>query len=817
MLLFPRYSFFGLILVLLLTATLVPAQNQKCQIIKSESVLTEAKLSANASRSDTIDVLNYSIHLNITNFVTKLISGNCKVTFRSKQNGVSWLDLDLLELTVDSVKQHDTLLTSSYNDTLLKINLLHVLSVSDTDSLTVYYHGIPQIDATGWGGFYFTSTYAYNLGVGFGADPHNYGRVWFPCFDNFVERSTYDFNITTAAGKKAACNGFLANHTVNVGGTETWNWRLNESIPTYLASVAIADYKTVHKQFSGINGPIPVELHGVAADTTNIKNSFVHLLNAFNTYENRYGAYSWNKIGYSFVPFTGGAMEHATNITYPRLFATGATTYESIMAHEFSHHWWGDLVTCSTQEDMWINEGMASYSEDLFNEDLYGRAKYLSDVRSNLTNIIQFAHHKEGGYRAISGVPHAYTYSDHVYLKGKAVAHSLRGYMGDSLFFVGLHAFLNNRKFSAVSSYDMRDELETASGLNLHSFFDNWVFSPGFPHFSIDSVSISKIALSYSATVSLKQKLTGAPALYTDVPLEVTFWDSTWTPITKQVELSGQDSSYQFTLLFNPVFTAVNYNQKLADAISSESKTIKTIGASNFANAFMNLTVQNISDSVFIRIEHNWTKPDSLKDASKNYKLSPNRYWKVDGIFNSGFVSKARITYDGRSNSFSGTNYLDNALITGKEDSLVLLYRKDAGDDWNEYSTYTKLMGNVNDKTGSITLDSLKRGEYVLALKTGAPTGQVKPIAKNADFRIFPNPAGSKVNIELKNNVNNDSDIDIYDANLQLFENYRVGSRQSNLTVSSEDWPNGIYFIIITQHFTQQTIMQKVIINHERE
>ncbi|MBK9673083.1 MAG: T9SS type A sorting domain-containing protein [Bacteroidetes bacterium] len=805
------------LLILLLKGVFFSATSSEvanCKTSKNSNIIGEAKYLANNSRSDTVDILNYSINLSITNFTSKIISGFCTVKFRSKINGLQHVDFDLLKLTIDSVKQHDTLLTTTYNDTLLRLYLNGSMAVSDTDSVSVYYHGVPQTDATGWGGFYFTPTYAYNLGVGFGADPHVYGRVWFPCFDNFIERSTYDFTITTAAGKKAACNGVLTAHSVNANLTENWTWKLDQTIPTYLACVAIAAYKTVHQNFSGINGIIPVELQGVALDTTGIKNSFVNLQAAFNTYEQRYGAYRWDKIGYSFVPFTGGAMEHATNITYPRSFATGSLSFETIMAHELSHHWWGDLITCRTQEDMWLNEGMASFSENLFTENVYGSDQYIRDVKSNLTEIVHFTHHKEGGYQAVSGVPHSLTYSDHVYLKGKAVAHCLRGYMGDSLFFAGLQYFLNSKKFTDVSSYDFRDALETSSGLNLHAFFDNWVFSPGFSHFSVDSVRSTSLGIGYSNAISIKQKLTGAPNYFTDVPIDITLVDSSWQSETVRVMLSGKDSTFLIPTTFYPRYTALNYKQKTIDAISSEAHVLKSTGITNFSNAFMTVTVNTISDSALLRIEHNWTKPDSLKDVSKHYQLSPNRYWKVDGIIPSGLVASGKITYDGRKISFAGNSYLDHDLIVGKEDSLVLLYRANAGGDWNVYTSYTKAMGNVNDKTGTITIDSIKAGEYVLAMKNSPLS--TAPVLKNEniEYKIYPNPAGNKLTIELLKNTNNNSDIDIYDSSLKLYENYRVQGEQNNLTVSSEGWPDGIYFVIITHHVTQQTIMQKIIINH---
>ena len=126
-------------------------------------------------------------------------------------------------------------------------------------------------------------------------------------------------------------------------------------------------------------------------------------------------------------------------------------------------------------------------------------------------------------------------------------------------------------------------------------------------------------------------------------------------------------------------------------------------------------------------------------------------------------------------------------------------------------------MGNVNDKVGTIVLDSLKKGEYVLAMKNTPLSVPTLNKQSNKDYRIYPNPAGNKLNIELTQHTDNNSDIDIYDSGLRLYENYRVQGSQSKLTVSSEDWPNGIYFVIITHHITQQTIMQKVIINHRQD
>ena len=320
-------------------------------------------------RSDTVNVKNYSVNLDFTQGGSGIIAGNCAVTIEALMD-INTLSLDLLQLNIDSIIYQGSPITYSYNDTLIVANLGGTLSAGGIDTVTVYYNGSPQMDPSGWGGFYMTAEYFYNLGVGFESDPHNYGRVWHPCFDNFVERATYDFQILTSNNFTAYCNGTRTN--VQTVGTDSLltTWVMATEIPSYLASIAVSDYTHVIQSYNSVlqSISIPVWLAAREPDTTNLKNSFANLHGALAAFESAYGPYVWERIGYVLVPFNSGAMEHATNIAYPLLTANGALTYEKLMAHELSHHWWGDWVTCETAEEMWINEGLAVYSEHLFVE-----------------------------------------------------------------------------------------------------------------------------------------------------------------------------------------------------------------------------------------------------------------------------------------------------------------------------------------------------------------------------------------------------------------------------------------------------------------
>jgi aminopeptidase N len=745
------------------------------------------------SRSDTIDILNYQINLDMTNIGSQLIKGNCVVTFTPKINGVSILDLDLQELNIDSITSGGNILSYTYNDTLINISLPTILNTLDTSSIIIYYNGSPQTDPSGWGGFYFSSGYAFNLGVGFQDNPHNYGRIWFPCFDNFIEKSTYEFNIITGGGKKAHCNGELISENVITGDTIIRKWVMNEQIPTYLVCVAVANYETVHMTFNGLNGQIPVELVGVAADTTNLKNSFINLNGALVTYEEGYGPYLWNKIGFSLVPFSSGAMEHATNIAYPRSAANGNLTNETLMAHEFSHHWWGNLVTCETAEDMWINEGMAVYSEHLFLEKVYDYSTSLAEIKKNHKSVIQYTHINEGGYRAISGIPHEYTYGDHVYQKGASVAHNMRAYLGDSLFFTGLKSVTNNYQFATINSSQFRDELTLSTGIDMTNFFNDWVLSPGFSHFDIDSIDIVPNGSNFNITIYTQQKLRGASNYHLNTPLEITFYDNNWNKHKDTIVASGQFTTSNITIPFSPTVSILNEDNRLNQARTDNQLVVK----STFTNAIQDLSlikylsVSNVTDSALLQLEHHWVAPDTIKNNLNNYRISTSRYWSVDGIIPPGFSSSMRIDFDGRASS----GYLDFDLVPINGDSLILLYRESPKLDWEEYPYYTKTTIAPTIAYGWVTLDSLLLGEYAFANSASAIGIKEQINSINNNFKIYPNPSDDFLWIEEINFIDN-SEIEIFDLTGRLV--HKESPLKNKTKIITNNWDAGTYIITIS-------------------
>jgi hypothetical protein len=750
-------------------------------------------------RSDTFNILKYNISLEIGSTLNNQIAGNTQIRFAPKLNNRTFVRFDLLKLVIDSIKEGNAPLSWNYNDTVVRVNFAAAKNVTDTSVITVYYKGTPQIDATGWGGFYFNNTqgaeYAFNLGVGFGANPHNYGRVWFPCFDNFVERAKFEFNITCDSARRSFCNGNLVSDLVS-GLKRTRKWVLDKEIPSYLASVTLAQYSQVNWTVNTLTGVKPIVLAAHPSDTTAAKAGFVHLQNCIAGFENYYGPYRWNRFGYCFVPFNSGAMEHATNISYPR-FAAGVVGYESdLMAHELSHHWWGDLITCETPEDMWINEGMAVFSSYMFLEWQYGKATYLAKVKSVHDDLLHFLHKKEGGFRAISGVPHDLTYSNHVYNKGGDVAHTLRGYMGDSAFFAALKYALSQNQFKSANSIQLRNLLQNGSGQTLVSFFNNWVLSGGWPHFSLDSVRTTQQGQNYLVSISISQKLFGAPSTYSGVPLEISCFKPDWSYVVKTVTLSGIQGNFSHTVNFNPLYVALNYDSKISDATSHEYKIIRTTGVYSYSLTKAFVTVDDKgADSTLLRVIHHYVKPDPFKQNPAHHRLSDQRYWTVEGIFSAGLQGKIRFNYDGTKVTSGSNAYLDTLLTIVNGDSLALFYRRGPQEDWQWQRGASKVI--YTSKTGYIETEDLKAGEYTFGnLGDTTLLGIKKRESENEKVRIFPQPASQYLRIEIVDPAIASATLSVFDLQGKLVAKF--GLSQKTNTLSLRDLAEGTYLAQIS-------------------
>jgi aminopeptidase N len=734
------------------------------------------------------DVVSYNIVLDMSDFANQRIQGYTDVEL-SALNTLSNAELSLEGLTVDSIISDGQILTYKHTGPKLQIDL--TMAQSDQKVVRVYYGGKPIRDAS-WGGFYYSGDYAFNLGVAFTSNPHNYGRVWFPCVDNFTDRATYRFEITCEDNKTAMCNGVLLDERDNANGTKTFTWAMTDPIPTYLASVAVAPY--TFSQWLHSSG-IPVVLSAVAADSLNMAKSFVNLNSCIDAFLKQYGTHTFDRIGFNAVPFNGGAMEHATNIAYPRFGIGGDLVFETLYAHELAHHWWGNTATCKTAEDMWINEGWASFSERIFLEHVYGRERYDEDISSNHRAVLHYAHLRDGDTLPVSGIGHTNTYGMHVYDKGADMAHTLRGYMGDSAFFEAARSFLVDYKFKAVSSDDMKNHFQKFTKHDINAFFENWIYNPGFTHFDIISRKTTKNGGNYATELVLRQRLRFAPKMFDKVPMEITLFSDGFEKHTEKVELSGERTTVTLNSVFEPVYVAIDFDKRISDAITDQYKMIKDTGEVDMDDAMMHLHVKNAGDSSLLRVEHHWVAPDAYFATAETPFISRERYWSVDGIWDPNFKAEAEIEYFGRE---TGTNYpigyLDVDLIRNTEENLVLMYRPNASSNWEEHSDYTFNMGSKFDKRGNFVIHDLKKGEYTFGVK-GEDRSSIRPseLPSNQFVKVYPIPADDVLNVEVKKAKN--GRLEITDNHGRLVFSDVITSKKCCKTIDVSQWATGIYYI----------------------
>ncbi|PLX13590.1 MAG: hypothetical protein C0598_03255, partial [Marinilabiliales bacterium] len=637
--------------------------------------------------------------------------------------------LELINLTTDSVFVNGVSHIFSHNDGIIQIPLTSQISENDTLEVRVFYHGQPFHES--WGGFHFSGDYAFNLGVGFESIPHNLGKSWFACIDDFTDRASYDVYATVSNDKKAVGGGVLMGTVDNGDGTTTWHWQLNQKIPTYLASLSTGDYYFHSDLYYGLEDTIPISIYSRPQDSLKIAASFTNIKTITQIFENHFGPYPFDRIGITATAL--GAMEHATNISYPYSGFSGNSTYEWWYTHELSHMWFGDMVTCSTAEDMWLNEGWATFCQIFYTEDLYGHEEFKLGMREKHKEVMKETHIIDNGYYALNNIPQEYTYGSTAYDKGAVVTNALKTYLGDSIFFDAVRAFLQNFAYQSVSSIQMRDFLSQHTGINMNGFFDNWVFNPGTPLYSFDSTSINQAGNSFHVNIYPNQKRKGYDFIGDDNILQIAYLKSNYQLEYDTIHFSGKSGYSVKTLDYEPLAIIMDADEMMMDATTDNYKVFHEEEAFIFPDTYFKLTISQLQDSAFIQATHNWAGPDSLKNEVQGLRISKERFWTINGYLTDGFQAEGRFYYD-NSSSF------DSELILSETDSVVILYRENAGDEWHIVPQYRNGIWSI----GYIFVEDLQLGEYTLGVYN-LSVGKNENSEKQS-YKVYPNPSRGELN-----------------------------------------------------------------------
>jgi len=742
-------------------------------------------------RSDTFDLQHYDIHIDITDYFGQTIDCHTSIEIKALMTGQTSIRLDLKDLDVTEVMVDGVPSTFDHSGEVLEILLLTPTLANETFYLDVWYNGHPYQDPQ-WGGFYFESNYIYNLGIGLSTIPPNFGRVWYPCFDTFVERATYDWYVTSAGGLVPHCQGEFVSEIQLVGDTLTRHYAMDIPLPTYLTAIAAADYTSISYDHVGAYGTIPVLLHAKTGQQSSMQTRFTNLPAAIDALEYWFGPYIWNKVGY--VMTTVGAMEHATNIAYPQgMMSQSTASNEGLFTHELGHLWWGDMVSPEVRNHMWLKEGNAEYSQHLMREWLSGEEAFKAEVKDNQLYVLETANYEDGGFFAMSPIPDEIIYGRTTYYKGASVVHNLRGCMGDSLFRMGMQAVLDTFYLGYMNPEDFKSVLSSSTGLDLTSYFDDQIYKPGFSTFVIDSAQTTDLGDgTWNHHIFLQQKLRGCPSFYADVPLDITFLDQAWQKSNETVMVTGQYMEVDIVTGFEPIMTWTNGENRLNQArMEYQSILTETTNTLDLPWVDFKLKVEEIAegDSAYFLAEHHWVSPDQQNLGEYIDYISDQHYYSIHGAWPASLLLTARFNYN-----VVFAHQLDNSLLAnGPEENVGLVYRADASEPWEVYDNYT--MSGVGGNNGTAKAETLKQGDYTFALLNPLVSLE-EPGA--SPFRVYPNPVNDACFIH--SDLDGGYEIEVIDSEGRtLSKQIAILSKGSPFKLSTGNWVNGIYQLRISK------------------
>jgi aminopeptidase N len=436
--------------------------------------LTTASLRATPA-DENYDVTWYRLDLTVTKD-PDLISGTVTIRSTSVITGLSSIRIDLSDsLAIDSITDGADTLSFTRTSNTVTVYLDDVKSAGDLFDINVTYHGVP--DPSGFGSFAFAVTqqgapWIWSLSQPYGA------KDWWPCKDQLVDKAdSSDVLVTCADTLRVGSNGLLAGVTNNGDGTATTHWKERYPIDTYLISIAISNYVALSYWFEYEPGEaMEVLNYVIPARLASAQANLPRTVTMLEIFSDMFGLYPFINEKYGHCDFNwGGAMEHQT------MTSTG-TYNENTIAHELAHQWFGDMITCASWADLWLNEGFATYCTALYIERSYGYQKYYD----YMSVVLQSAKSAVGTLYVedTTSVGNLFA-SSRVYNKGASVLHMLRHVMGDSTYFRAMYEYAHDTtvRFGTATTEDFRTVCESVSGKDLQYFFDQWVYGTRFPRY----------------------------------------------------------------------------------------------------------------------------------------------------------------------------------------------------------------------------------------------------------------------------------------------------------------------------------------------
>ena len=740
---------------------------------------------------ENIDVTHYEIHVWDFDFTNHSLQGETFIDFIVTGN-TNTIVLELKSLVASDVAcdMYSVEYFSQEGD-FLTVTFDEPIEAGENAVLDVRYGGSTFSEY--WGGVEWWGDYVYSLGVGFESQPHNLGKTWFPCVDNFTDKATYDVYVATTNDKKAICGGNLVETFDNGDGTSTWHWNTPQEIATYHISFAVGNYELWEDVYNGIERDIPITVYAKPNQMNNVPASMVHLKQIAAFFEENIGAYPFNRIGY--VVTGKGCMEHTDNIAIVSSIVDGSTANEEYIAHELSHMWSGNLVTCAEAGDMWLNEGFAQFWGAFYEVGVYGENHFQNTMNSMVNSAVSWCNNSIH-WMPLNNMPLDMTYdSDAVYNRGAVIVNTMMNYMGRENFLAAMRSYFEQYAYQAATSENLRDALTQYSGIDMNGFFDTFVFSSGMPHLYANMLSVQPVGDQFEVVLDLRYQHIGDTHIGQDNAYEVTFIGPDFQLVTEKIHWDGLHDEATVTLDFEPLGMVNDMNNGWLDGKSQTNLMLKTTTQQSIGN--FKIQPVAIADSVFVAVENHLVGP--YNDPLIPYlTLSSKHFWTI----NRYDFGEADVT-----GLFDYTNSSESDIIHSENDSATLMYRRNASEAWREME-HTVYPGSTW-RHGRLVVENFPAGEYAIAVWDKEALDLEEFANPEKKVQLYPNPAEGQVRMSWNG---------IFDGQIRVIsvegkELKRMSfSQTESVEFSTEDLPQGCYTVMCLDKEGKVILTEKLIV-----
>jgi len=408
------------------------------------------------------------------------ISGSVTSHFKPNQ-GMSSIYFDLANtLTVSQVQYHGASLVFQQLPTKeLKIDFQSALPANVLDSLTIHYSGAPALDNNAF------STGSQNGTAILSTLNEPYGaQDWFPTKQSMNDKiDRFDFKITTPAQYSVAANGKLMSETALPNGQKLMFWRTMYPTTAYLIALSITNFVKLNDTMGNPPFPFVNYVYPTTVNNASVMADIDWTKQIMNTFETYFGPYPFRneKYGHMEFQYNGVCMEHQT-------MSSMSGWSKTVIAHELAHQWFGDKVTCGAWNDIWLNEGFATFGQHLANEKLL------------MTNT-QFLNYLLSEKNYITSAPGGSTYVADAqlgnvgaifsgrlsYSKGGYIVRMMKWILGETAFYQAIKDYHSRPglAYNYARTADLNASLLQSTGKDFTEFFNDWVYGEGYPTYDI--------------------------------------------------------------------------------------------------------------------------------------------------------------------------------------------------------------------------------------------------------------------------------------------------------------------------------------------